>query len=715
MNNTSSLQGTTVELPSSMDLLNGASNFDQTIQSANTARFYPSGSTTFSDSNRNISIRLSSSDYIRPQTATLLFTLALSNCAQVPEDLFAVQMLGNITLECGGRVVENIQNAGMCLYPIIVHKTPASVYRSTLSVSGAYKYKPSYSHYMQFSEKGAQAKIGQNPSTGITAYTEYGPPATNSWFRSARDGSPPGLALDPSPDERNSVQFYNSRGAIELQSTPNTTDIVNYLHKISDYFQTGNHVSFCKADSDAVTGNPDWFGLDFSDGVKIYTDTSQSTLSTYKVASSNLTNSQSIGSLVCANSMPVHNQPSEFYISDQISTNGVPQVVPVYGPKNLQYGSLGLGHPIEAEGERTRTYGLYLKDILGIFNSPRLLPLRNCGSMVLNIQLRPYQEMFLHVTPSNAGWCMAENSATQLDGAGVGKTQEFRDVLNNTTLPYTISNVRLTVDTVRPADSFVQKVDEMCAGNEGLSIVFSSRETSVTPVAYSSNIQITSTRAYSYLKTIYTHFQESLTSQSVFLAKSDRYLGSRYIRSNTVIGSTTYPLINIESASEAFVECKKACIKPDALGTYPEDSVIDYQIYTGKRSTLGTSDSFVSSGLFPSLALAKTGKAYQKLKQSSQAHTQAPSCFLLAQNVDRVLQSGCTFSGLSTRTSGFSITTNIDMREFINTAPRDQKGYSITSSAFIDAHLGNCMLRACTVFEFDCLLRLANSSVEVRN
>ncbi|NBQ46920.1 MAG: hypothetical protein EBU33_00475 [Sphingobacteriia bacterium] len=714
MNNTSSLQGTTVELPSSMDLLNGASNFDQTIQSANTARFYPSGSTTFSDSNRNISIRLSSSDYIRPQTATLLFTLALSNCAQVPEDLFAVQMLGNITLECGGRVVENIQNAGMCLYPIIVHKTPASVYRSTLSVSGGYKYKPSYSHYMQFSEKGVQTKLGQDMTAPyVLEEAQYGPPATNSWFRTPRDGTasggtPPAI----SQDEINSVQFRNSRGVLSPGSAT-ASDIVNYLHTISDYFQTGNHVSFCKADSDDPgVQNTDYIGLDFSEGVKIYTDTSQSNISSYKCSGSNLTNSQSIGSLVCANSMPIHNQPSSVYTSSAMSS-GLPPIG--YVQRNLQWGSLGLGHPIEAEGERTRTYALYLKDILGIFNSPRLLPLRNCGSMVLNIQLRPYQEMFLHVAPSNAGWCMSENSPAQLDGAGVGLTQEFRDVLNNTTLPYTISNVRLTVDTVRPADSFVQKVDEMCAGNEGLSIVYSSRETSITPVAYATNIQITSTRAYSYLKTIYTSFQESLTSQSVFLSKSDRYLGSRFIRSNTVIGSTTYPLINIESASEAFVECKKACIKPDALGTYPEDSVIDYQIYTGKRSTLGTSDSFVSSGLFPSLVLAKTGKTFHKLKQSSQAHTQAPSCFLLAQNVDRVLQSGCTFSGLSTRTSGFSITTNIDMREFIDAPPRDQKGYSITSSAFIDAHLGNCMLRACTVFEFDCLLRLANSSVEVRN
>ena len=696
-----------IEIPNSMDILQPGSNFDQTIQSANTARFFPSGSTTFNDNNRNISIRLSSSDYIRPQTACLLFTLKLSNAGQVPEDMVAVQSLGNVTLECGGRVVENIMNAGMCLYPIIVHKTPASVYRSTLSLSGAYKYKPSYQGFLQYAETGRSVKFGQADYNTVNA--EYGTNAMSSWPRT-NIGSGNSFLQDV-------ANYPNNRGL----TLTDVSDVVEYLERVSDYMCSGNQISFCKPDP-LFAFDPTGDGLDFGAPLKVFTDPAGVGTTGFAVCSNNRTQSQSIGSLVIANSMPIHNQPSAIAKDPRWGAGLSP--VQDYPATLLQQGALGLGHPCEAEGLMTRTYGLYLKDVLGLFNSPRLLPLRNMGSMVLNIQLRPYSEWFIHVLPSNAGNYLAENSlaGVNADNGTVGappytaRTPELQKLLDSNQLDYTISNVRLCVDTCRPNDAFVQKVDEMCAGSEGLSIVYTSRETSVTPVNYNTNIQITSTRAYSFLKCIYTSFQESLTSQSVYLSKSDRMLGSRFIRGSTVIGSTTYPLINIESASEAFSECKKACQKPNSIGDYPEDSVVDLAIYTGKRAVLGTSDSFSSAGLFPSLPLVKKTNTYYKLKQSSQSHTQAPSCFLFCQNVDRVLQAGVSFSGLSTRTSGFSITTNLEFQPFTsNQDPTDVSGYSILNPAYLDAHLGNCALRACTVFEFDCLLRLANSSVEVRN
>jgi hypothetical protein len=687
---------TSIELPSSMDLLQGASNFEQTIQSSNTARFFPSGSTSFSDSQRNISIRLSSSDYIRPQTATLLFTLQLSNAGQIPEDMFAVQCLGTVTLECGGRVCESVQNCGLSLYPLIVHSTPASVYRSTLSVSGAYKYKPSYSHFLQFAEKGKTVGFGQSTNSGSAP--RYGLPAVETWPFATADGT----------SGANAVQFYNSKPV-----TMNTVgDVKNYLDNITDYMLSGHQVSFCKPDSDVNAASVTAFGLDYGPALTVYTDGSQTTSTSFAVCGNNFTNSQCVGSLVSSNSMPIHGQPNAVFKSTQFTEASATIPGITYAS---EYGNLGLGHPIEAEGTNTRTYALYLKDVLGIFNSHRLFPLRNAGSMVLNIQLRPYNEMFIHTLPSNAGSWLPENSPGDVVSAANGH-KDMADILANNQLPYTISNVRITVDTVRPADSFVQRVDDLCAGPEGLSIVYTTRETSVTPVNYSTNVQITSTRAYSFLKCIYTHFIESLTSQSVYLVKSDRSLGSRFIRSNTTIGSTTYPLINIESPSEAFTEVKKACLKPNSIGEYPEDSVIDLQIYTGKRNVLGTSDKFSCAGLFPSLKLVKESSTILKLKQSFQCHTQAPSCFLMAQNVDRVLQSGVTYSGLSTRTSGFSITTSVDFQPFTTTANlAEEKGYHIMNPAYIDAHLGNSSFRAIQVFEFDALLRLANSSVEVRN
>lgn len=702
-----------LELPGSMDLLTGSTSFENVVQSSNTAKFYPSGSTTFSDNNKNISIRLSSSDYIRPSTAQLLFTLQLSNSGQVPEDLFAVQMLGNITLEAGGRVVENVQNAGLALYPLIVHQTPASVYRSTLTASGAYKYVPKMSHFMQFAEKGQVTKTG---ATSVNIATRYGLPQTALWPSLNNSG---GLT----PNEPNAPNYSTLIPdsvlcpIIEDYSTIDLTAVQSYLKSLGTYMLSGHTSSFCKPDSRIQNS----IGLDFSSiGLTVYTDPAQSSSTSFAVCANNFTNSQCVGSLIIGNSMPIHNQPNEVVKSTEWTTTP-PQTNLDFagqsGGAKLEYGRLGLGHPIQAEGKNMRTYALQLGSVLGLFSGHRLLPLRNLGSVTINIQLRPYSEMFIHTTPSNAGDWLSENSLVDMTvpNGSTPATQEYRDILTNGTLPYTISNVRVSVDTVRPADSFVAKVDAMCASNEGLSIVYTSRETSVTPVNYASNIQITSTRAYSFLKAIHLHFQESLTSQSVYLVKSDRHLGSRYLRSNTTIGSTVYPMVNCESATECFMETKKCLMKPDQFGRVPEDSVVDYDVFVGKRCTLGTSDNFASAGLFPSLRLVKEGTVEHKLRQMSQAHTQAPSCFLISQNVDRVLESGCTFSGLSTRTSGFSITSNVEFRPFDATNPAEVPGYSILNPAYLDAYTGNSSFRAVSVFEFDCLLRLANSSVEVRN
>ena len=100
---------------------------------------------------------------------------------------------------------------------------------------------------------------------------------------------------------------------------------------------------------------------------------------------------------------------------------------------------------------------------------------------------------------------------------------------------------------------------------------------------------------------------------------------------------------------------------------------------------------------------------------ASGLHTQAPSCFLLGNSLERVLsQSGATYgSGLSTRASGFSVTHNLKFKPWLDQNWTDYPE-ALTNPRFLDAHLGQGeKLLAYTLFHVDGLLRIANDAVEV--
>lgn len=102
-------------------------------------RFYSSGSSTYnSRSNRQLTIKLSSTSYLDPKTACLCFQLKTGAVTgQVPESDFALAMIQTATLRCGGRVLEDQQNFNDVGRPLFYMSNSADVVKKTV---GHYKF-----------------------------------------------------------------------------------------------------------------------------------------------------------------------------------------------------------------------------------------------------------------------------------------------------------------------------------------------------------------------------------------------------------------------------------------------------------------------------------------------------------------------------------------------------------------------------------------------
>ena len=102
-------------------------------------RFYSTGSSTYnSRSNRQLTIKLSSTSYIDAATACLCFQLKPgSTVGQIPESDFALACFASATLRSGGRIIEDIQNASDILRPLFYMSNSADVVKTT---PGHYKF-----------------------------------------------------------------------------------------------------------------------------------------------------------------------------------------------------------------------------------------------------------------------------------------------------------------------------------------------------------------------------------------------------------------------------------------------------------------------------------------------------------------------------------------------------------------------------------------------
>lgn len=135
-------------------------------------RFYSSGSSTYnSRSNRQLTIKLSSTSYIDPSTACLCFQLKTSQLnGQVPESDFGL-IWQSATLRCGGRIIEDIQNANDVLRPLFYMSNSAEVVKTT---PGHYKFNTVSGAYLNVDSAGVVAGAAGNAVTSDTPTFDAG-------------------------------------------------------------------------------------------------------------------------------------------------------------------------------------------------------------------------------------------------------------------------------------------------------------------------------------------------------------------------------------------------------------------------------------------------------------------------------------------------------------------------------------------------------------
>jgi len=353
----------------------------------------------------------------------------------------------------------------------------------------------------------------------------------------------------------------------------------------------------------------------------------------------------------------------------------------------------------------SQTYELPMKLLLGLCRQGKsYFPLRNVGSLTLDIVLSPYKQQWIHVVdltqdPSGKG--------TNLNGDAAQVTARANVTNANTT--YTLSNLYMSCDIVRASDAVVSRIDTMCSSEQGYSIPFDTYSVITTPFSYAEQVSFTYTRAFSKLKNIYISFVDQTTSQCTQLSKSDTYLGSRYVSSDLQVGSTNMPVTLMTGPAEAYSELMKAL---EHMGT-TRGSVVDRSVWLGKRSEF-CEQSFCMAGHFPNI-LQQSANDEAALKAASGLNTQAPSCALWGHSLERVLaRGGMTYgSGISTRAAGMSVTHNFTFKKWED-IPWYANSDAPTNPRFLDAHLGaGSRMLAQTVFHVDGLLRIASDAVSV--
>ena len=137
-------------------------------------RFYSTGSSTYnSRSNRQLTIKLSSTSYIDAATACLCFQLKPgSTVGQIPESDFALACFQTATLRSGGRIIEDIQNASDILRPLFYMSNSGEVVKTT---PGHYKFNRVPSAFVNVSSVGVVtgANLLTSANNGDTIFLFY--------------------------------------------------------------------------------------------------------------------------------------------------------------------------------------------------------------------------------------------------------------------------------------------------------------------------------------------------------------------------------------------------------------------------------------------------------------------------------------------------------------------------------------------------------------
>jgi len=635
-------------------LLVKPSDMDSAVVQRSTAKFRPQGGATYGDNSRVINFRMSSSDYVDLSTLQFQFSCTKKYHNMIPSDMYALTCLENVRVECGGVTVEDIRGV-RALLPLVYAGVDADYLRSDLTNAGAYKYVPSFNGLISVNTEALQlnelAQTGAGISPYVANHVDYPHIERPSTAQTAADGIMRFCRAAPS-----------ASGAYKQEVADNVI-----IERINTPF------GIYTATPDNYSTEP---GLDLGvSGIFVPTATGKTT---HKTAFNNYTGlmAGTLGKACMPNSMPI----------DEAQGDGS-----------------GTAKLLKA-GELTRDYSLPLKLVLGLCRGTSYFPLRNVGSLSIELTLAPYASQWIHVIDGVQDYTM---NCTSMNQDATSRNLNTAALKNNK--EYTITNPCLQCDVVRASDAVVSRVDEMCSSADGFSIPYETYSCQQTPFAYAENVSFTYTRAFSKLKNVYISFVDQATSQCTQLSKDDSYLGSRYVSSDIMVGSTNFPVSAITSPSEAMSELSKSL---GHLGT-TKGSVVDRATWLGKRSGF-SENQYSIAGYFPDIALAVKGTE-ASLRAASGLNTQAPSCAVWGHSLERVLsRAGHTYgSGISTRASGMSLTHNFKFKGWTDSDWTADPS-SLLHPRFLDAHLGDgSKMLARTVFHIDGLLRIASDAVSV--
>lgn len=617
-------------------------DMDSSVVSRTSVKFRPQAGIANNQS-RTIQFRLSSSNYLDLSTLQFGCKMTRKFPNQIAEDCWLLSAISSLRVEVGGVTCEDIRSVNRCLKPLIYAGVDEAYLRGDLTQAGSYKYVPS--HCGVFS---ANAEADSTHDTAVTGTT-----GNLHSFTSV------GL-LTGTPSTAEVATKVNDI----IKQRTNSPFSVYLAHPAQDYggkIVSGSSVTQA---SSSIKGMD--LGLD--SGVEgIYVPASANlSKSTNVTAHNNYSGATYLGKATRPNSMP---------IADGITN----------------------GHA----NSLTRDYMLPMKLIMGLCRISSYFPVRNVGSLLVEFQLSPYNEQFIHMyqlTNDSTG------NVTQESEDGDAAAANALAMASST--EYAITSPYLQCDVVQVSDAVVARVDEMCSSSGGYSLPYESQSTQTTPWEFTEQLSLTYSRAFSRIKAVHVSFQSQEQASSLYLSKSDYYLGSRFKSMNLQVGSTNFPLVDIDSPSEAYSELQKSL---SHLGT-TKGSVVDRATWLGERQMFAENQ-YSIAGFLPDIRLANGGGA-AAMRMATGLPTQAPSCALWGTPLERVLAQGSSTygSGLSSRASGLQLTHNFTFKPWVDSDWRTNND-SLLDPKYLDCALGNSRMLAYTVFSIDGLIRIANDAV----
>jgi hypothetical protein len=347
---------------------------------------------------------------------------------------------------------------------------------------------------------------------------------------------------------------------------------------------------------------------------------------------------------------------------------------------------------IAGTSARSRYFAIHLSAFFGLF-SPTLstyIPLRNCG--ILSIELTVGTRGVCNVIPLVADGLDQPGLSYNTDSGVLSK-------LTSGAQTYSLNNVFVYVDVCDANPGLVERIDELCASDSGVSLIYDTVSTSQYTVNYDSALSLQVARSYSHVRDLYCVLRPTgLANNSIFSRIDQTYYGSRMASYTSVIGSSSFPSVAIDSAQQAYIEFLKSFNHHKGH----TGSVIDLQAYTGATGVHAHNVGW--TGLLENIGVVKGG-GQPALVQSTNTFAAPNTQFIIAQNYERVLSEGASnLSGISSRLAGSVMTLNLNLK------PVDSNSQKATS---VDCILGDAPIQVTIGVHCEMLMRIANSSILV--